>query len=281
MYRDEFKNLPLSDRFMFGEVMRNSGICKLFLEELLQCKIERIVFAAKEADLSDTVLGHGIRLDVFLADENNTHYDVEMQNTSDSIEKRSRYYQSVIDRELLKRSMDYDKLPESFIIFICNFDHVGKGLAKYERVSYYKGTDDEYNDGSHVILLNTRYTDRSNVSDSIAEYLDYIRDNNDTANFSTMLAQEAVDLTQKVRHDPEKEVDFVTFRMALMDERRAAHKEGREEGIREGRQEGRIETFCDLVAEGVLTVAEALNLSGCTKGEFTEWMQKLHPNFKT
>ena len=282
MYRDEFKNLPLSDRFMFGEVMRNSGICKLFLEELLQCKIERIVFAAKEADLSDTVLGHGIRLDVFLADEN---YDVEMQNTSDSIEKRSRYYQSVIDRELLKRSMDYDKLPESFIIFICNFDHVGKGLAKYERVSYYKGTDDEYNDGSHVILLNTRYTDRSNVSDSIAEYLDYIRDNNDAAKFSTMLAQEAVDLTQKVRHDPEKEVDFVTFRMALMDERRAAHKEGREEGIkegmREGRQEGRIETFCDLVAKGVLTVAEALNLSGCTKGEFTEWMQKLHPNFKT
>ena len=268
-----------------GSVKRNSGICKLFLEELLQCKIERIVFAAKEADLSDTVLGHGIRLDVFLADENNTHYDVEMQNTSDSIEKRSRYYQSVIDRELLKRSMDYDKLPESFIIFICNFDHVGKGLAKYERVSYYKGTDDEYNDGSHVILLNTRYTDRSNVSDSIAEYLDYIRDNNDTANFSTMLAQEAVDLTQKVRHDPEKEVDFVTFRMVLMDERRAAHKEGREEGIkegiREGRQEGRIETFCDLVAKGVLTVAEALNLSGCTKGEFTEWMQKLHPNFKT
>lgn len=138
---------------MFGEVMRNPGICKLFLEELLQCKIERIVFAAKEVDLSDTVLGHGIRLDVFLADENNTHYDVEMQNTSDSIEKRSRYYQAVIDRELLKRSMDYDKLPESFIIFICNFDHVGKGLAKYERVSYYKGTDNEYNDGSHVICL--------------------------------------------------------------------------------------------------------------------------------
>lgn len=44
------------------------------------------MFAAKESDLSDTVLGHGIRLDVFLADENNTHYDVEMQNTSDSIE---------------------------------------------------------------------------------------------------------------------------------------------------------------------------------------------------
>ena len=280
MYRDEFKNLPLSDRFMFGEVMRNPGICKLFLEELLQCKIERIVFATKEADLSDTVLGHGIRLDVFLADENNTHYDVEMQNTSDSIEKRSRYYQSVIDRELLKRSMDYDKMPECFIIFICNFYHVGKGLAKYERVSFYKGTDKEYCDGSHVILLNTRYTDRSNVSDSIAEYLDYIRDNNDTANFSTALAQEAIDLTKKVRHDPEKEVDFVTFRMALMDERRAARKEGREEGIKEGELKGRLRTFCDLVVDGIMTSADALKLSGCTKDEFSAWMKQFHPDYK-
>ena len=28
MYQEEFKNLPLSDRFMFGEVMRNPGICR-------------------------------------------------------------------------------------------------------------------------------------------------------------------------------------------------------------------------------------------------------------
>lgn len=275
MYQDEFKNLPLSDRFMFGEVMRNPSICKLFLEELLQCKIERIVFATKEADLSDTVFGHGIRLDVFLADEHNTHYDIEMQNTSDSIEKRSRYYQSVIDRELLKRSMDYDELPESFIIFICNFDRVGSGLAKYERVSCYKGTDKEYCDGSHVIVLNTRYTDRSGVSDSIAEYLDYIRDNNDAANFSTTLAQEAVDLTRKVRHDPEKEVDFVTFRMALMDERRAALKEGREEGIKEGR-----EMLCNAVVNGMMTLTNALKLSGCTKDEFSAWMKQFHPDYK-
>ena len=99
MYRDEFKNLPSSDRFMFGEVMRNSGICKLFLGiTAMQNRAHRV--CGQRSGPSDTVLGHGIRLDVFLADENNTHYDVEMQNTSDSIEKRSRYYQSVIDREL-------------------------------------------------------------------------------------------------------------------------------------------------------------------------------------
>ena len=48
----------------------------------------------------------------------------------------------------------------------------------------------------------------------------------------------------------------------------------------EGQQEGRIGTFCDLVAKGVMSVSDALSLSGCTQGEFSAWMQKLHPNYK-
>jgi hypothetical protein len=94
------------------------------------------------------------------------------------------------------------------------------------------------------------------------------------------LAQEATDLTKKVRHAPEKEVDFMTFRMALMDERRAAHKEGREEGIKEGRQEGGIAMLCKAVAEGVMNYTDALKLSGCTKDEFSAWMKQFHPDYK-
>lgn len=123
-----FRELPLSDKFMFGEVMRQEAVCKLFLEELLDCKIATLRFSDKEVDISDAAYNHGIRLDVFLADENSTHYDIEMQNTDDALEKRSRYYQSSIDRRILERNKGYDKLPESFIIFICNFDHIGLGL---------------------------------------------------------------------------------------------------------------------------------------------------------
>lgn len=35
MNSEQFQNLPLSNVFMFGEVMRQEGICKLFLEALL------------------------------------------------------------------------------------------------------------------------------------------------------------------------------------------------------------------------------------------------------
>lgn len=77
---------------------------------------------------------------------------------------------------------------------------------------------------------------------------------------------------KKVRHAPEKEVDFVTFRMALMDERR--------EGIKEGRQEGGIAMLCKAVAEGVMNYTDALKLSGCTKDEFSAWMKQFHPDYK-
>ena len=54
--------LPLSDDFMFGEVMRQPEVCRLFLECLLEKEIARIEYINKQEDLSDDVSGHGIWL---------------------------------------------------------------------------------------------------------------------------------------------------------------------------------------------------------------------------
>lgn len=45
--------LPLSNSFMFGEVMRREEVSTLFLEALLGKKIARIEYIGKEEDLSD------------------------------------------------------------------------------------------------------------------------------------------------------------------------------------------------------------------------------------
>lgn len=39
--------LPLHNDFMFSQVMRSEEICKLFLEELLGVKIQRIEFIGR------------------------------------------------------------------------------------------------------------------------------------------------------------------------------------------------------------------------------------------
>ena len=135
--------LPLSDDFMFGEVMRQPEVCQLFLECLLEKDIARIEYISKQADLTDDVSGHGIRLDVYLNDAAGTHYDIEMQKTSSQgLERRIRYYQGGIDRRCLGKGLDYTELPESYVIFICDFDYYHAGLACYERVSRINGRED-------------------------------------------------------------------------------------------------------------------------------------------
>ena len=137
-----------------------------------------------------------------------------------SLERRIRYYQSGIDREELRKGCFFEELPDSYIIFICDYDPLDQGFAKYERQSHWCGsycesddadnvsndtgdtihgadrtdqTDDKLitcNDGAHAILLNSHYTQR-NASPAILEFLDYIRTNDDDADYSSILTQEA------------------------------------------------------------------------------------------
>ena len=65
-------------------------------------------------------------------DENQTHYNVEMQVLRKKHPgKRSRYYHSQIDMELLRTGMEYGLLPDAYVIFICDFDPFYKKKYKY------------------------------------------------------------------------------------------------------------------------------------------------------
>ena len=257
------KSLPLSDNFMFGAVMSNPEVCTLFLEEVLQKRIIRLAFVNSEQTIANIPGLHGIRLDVFVEDEAHNRYDIEMQARGSvyakHLESRVRFYQSSIDRDFLTSGGAYMDLPLSYIIFVCDYDYFGRGLARYERVSSIKDCPDlPYEDGTHVIFFNTRYTVQ-NVSRDIREYLDYIRTNDDQMPLEGDLARTARALVHRVRNDRTMEVRYMTMQMYLdeklkerFDEvteiarakgiaegREVGWEEGRKEGRQEGRQEGR------------------------------------------
>lgn len=229
--------LPLRNDFMFGEVMRTSEICQLFLEELLGIHIQRIEFIDKQKDLSDSYTHHGIRLDVYLKDEAGTVFNVEMQSVrNDDLPKRARFYQGAIDRSELPKAVNYDELPESYVIFVCDFDYFHIGKAVGERVSFLKGTETEYCDGSHVFFLNSHYTE-GNASASILEFLDMIRTNDLEKAYETPLGRKAKERVQAVRSDKGLEVSYMTIAQKMLDERRMGFREGHAEGRAEGREE--------------------------------------------
>ena len=61
-------------------------------------------------------------------------YDIEMQCSNsprNDLAKRSRFYQSLIDGELLDKGKPYEELNPSYVIFICSFDPFHRGLPIY------------------------------------------------------------------------------------------------------------------------------------------------------
>ena len=120
--KKQLKNLTIKDNFMFAAVMLDKENCKGFLERALQIKIDHV-----EVCTEKNIVYHpeykGVRLDVYAKDENNTRYNVEMQVSSQSaLGLRSRYYQSQMDMEMLLSGCEYSELPNSYVIFICDFD---------------------------------------------------------------------------------------------------------------------------------------------------------------
>ena len=223
--------LSLRSDFMFGQVMRSEEICRLFLEALLEIEIQRIEFIDRQKDLSDSYEYHGIRLDVYLKDEKGTVFNVEIQaDRKDALSRRVRFYQSAIDRGELPKSADYASLSESYIIFVCDFDYFHIRKAVGEWISFLKGTEVPYEDGSHVFFLNSRYTE-GNGSKPILEFLDLVRTNDMEKPYETPLGQKARKRIQEVRSDKALEVSYMTYAQKMMDERRIGYSEGLRDAV--------------------------------------------------
>ena len=100
------KELTIKDNFMFGAVMMDEDNCKGLLERVLEIQIDR-VDVSKEKSIVYHPEYKGVRLDVYAKDEKQTRYNVEMQvERKPALGKRSRYYQSQMDMEMLLISSD-------------------------------------------------------------------------------------------------------------------------------------------------------------------------------
>lgn len=249
-----FQELTIIDDFMFADIMRQPEFIKPFLESILEKKIAEVVIIDKQKDFKDAYDAHGIRLDVYLEDEDRTKYDVEVQaRLHPELERRVRFYQSGIDRHSLKTGEEYWQLPDSYIIFLCAKDYYKAGLAVYERESHIKCAPEiRYEDGSHVYILNADFS-VDNANAEITDFLRYVRAGVKGESFDVSKSnylQKLDDEIKRIKGDSEREMEYMTYAMRLQDERRIGREEGRKMGQEEGRMERDKELVQRLLAKG-------------------------------
>lgn len=130
---EKWENATIANNFIFYKVMRNNpDVCQELLEILLEFKIERIEMSQEE-EINVDFGSKGIRMDVYAKDAGGQKvYNIELQaKDTKELPERARYYQGVMDVDLLKSGQDYKNLNTTFIVFICVDDIFEKGLAKY------------------------------------------------------------------------------------------------------------------------------------------------------
>jgi hypothetical protein len=273
-----WEELTIRDDYMFKLVMKSRRICKKMLEGTLRIRIAKIRYLETEKSIAAPYRSKGIRLDVYVKDEKDTVYNIEMQVRrleGDALFKRVRYYQSMMDADLLAAGADYDELNKTIIIFICPFDPFGEGryIYTFENLCM-ENKELELRDGATKIFLNTKGT-IGDITDTIKAFLRYV----DGVVTDNSLVQEIEEEIRKVKLEEGERVNYMTFAMKMMEERKEGRAEGRREGRREGRKEGqrdeRVAILRRLVMQSQIPVEQALEMIGIPQAEQPSYKKML------
>lgn len=223
----QWEELTLADNFIFQKVMLNKELCKKVLSEILGMEVLKIEYLEYEKTIAIRRDSKSIRLDVYVKDIEQTVYNVEIQQSSDvHIPKRKRYYQGLIDMELLEKGMMYNELNKSFVIFICTFDYFGYDQYKYTFVTKCLEVEGlTFNDETTAIILNTKGT-KGDVSDDLKEFLKCINGEYTSSDFSAKIKSEV----NKIKRSEEWRREYMTLYLHEQEIKAEAHKEGIKEG---------------------------------------------------
>jgi len=227
----KYEDLTISDDFMFGIIMRQAKYCKPFLETVLDIKIKHIEYPKVQEVINLDVKAKSIRLDVYVDDGENTVYNIEMQNISKPDQpKRMRYYQDLIDLDLIDKGQSYKELKNNIIIFVCTFDpfKLGRHYYSFENICV-EDHGLRLNDGTKKIILNTK-----GIIDDITINLKTLLDFIDGSAPLDSFTRELSDAVEDARHSKKWRVQYMNLQLAYLDKL----DEGKEIGEKIGKEIG-------------------------------------------
>ena len=237
------KDLNLLDRFLFAQAADDPDTMRDILEIILGREVVLKLLPQTEKEQRTHPLNRYVRLDVWAMDEEDTVYNTEVQKeNTGNIPKRSRFYQALIDSNLLAPGeVGFQKLNPVYIILICPFDLFGYGLYRYTfRMQCEEVPELSLKDDAVRIFLNTHGPNTGGVSKELIELLKYME--HTTEEMSRICTSERIHNIQKriqaIKSSEKIGVKYMQAWEEKIMEQNKAREEGHAAGILEGRASG-------------------------------------------
>ena len=266
MGRKTYEELDFTDDFLFCKIMMNNeDLCIELVELITGRKIRTILHPQDQKAIRLTRDGKGVRLDVYFEDTDNVVYDIEMQaEKKKNLPKRIRYYQGMIDLNILAKGGKYADLKESYVIFICTFDEFEKGRHVYSFENLCKEDPSiRLEDGAHKIILCARGT-MDDCSEKMKDFLAYVAGEETNGELSDRLREEV----KRSKSEEKWRAEYMLY----LDRLREEYDEGFEAGEAAGKAKGEAERE-KLFAEREKLSVEREKLSDENKSLTNEVMQ--------
>jgi len=212
----KFEDLTLQDDFMFCKVMQNTDVCKKLIEIILADTIGKIAYISIQHNITNYEQAKSVRFDVLVQTENGKFYDVEMQVSNEkNIPKRMRFYQSAIDISFLDKRNFYSDLNNSFIIFICTFDAIGKNkpIYTFENICI-EDKNISLQDGTKKIIINAEAFNNTEDKE-LKEFLEYLKTGEATNEFT----REIETMIQEIKQNEQARQEYRLMSTFEMDAR--------------------------------------------------------------
>ena len=238
----------LDDDFLTKCFEGDTASIELVLQIVLE-KPDLKVLDVRTQVFVENLLNRSVRLDILATDSTAAKLNVEVQRSDKGAgRKRARYNSSMMDANLLKKGEDFDKLPETWVIFITENDVMGKGLPLYPIERCFLETGERFEDGSHILYVNGAYRGDTPIGKLMHDFS----------------CTDAADmyygtLADRVRFFKESKEGIEIMCKAMEDMR----NESLQEGIREGMKA----TARRMLAAGKYALEEIVNISGLSLEE--------------
>ena len=280
----QIQTMNLFDDVFTAVIFKDEGACRHLVCELMQNPTLRLIAVRTQDDIPQ-LISKSPRLDIVAEDAEGTLYEIEVQRLEEPAPaRRVRFYTSVMDSELLRKGVDYDKLPEVYLFYISKEDIWKKGLMKYEVQQYLLCGDEAilYDNGLHTIYVNAEIDDGTSLAKlmqylktakagdtsqgALSEYVNYLK--------SPEGGREVMGEFEKYFREEGRKAGVEEGRKAGVEEgRKAGVEEGRKAGVEEGRKEGIINSVKALMQNTKISAQEAMRMLSIPPEE----QQKLLP----
>ena len=191
---DKIQRLRLMDDELMTACFSDDLECTQLILQIILGKPDLTVKSSRTQVTLKNLQGRSLRLDVLAQDASGMYTNVEVQRASKGANpRRARYHGSLLDSNVVEPGENFEKIPETYIIFITEEDFFGEGLPVYRVKKTLEGTDLPFEDGMHVIYVNGTYRGEDRLGELMH---DFSCSNPDDMYFKALADQD------KGRHSP-------------------------------------------------------------------------------